>query len=78
MSHLVAKIGKYLVKDPYTLTLTLTSLSENATSENNTSDDWEAIIGICEEADTSEYAAREAVGALAKRMVHRNVNVKTK
>lgn len=51
-------------------------LVESATSENNTSENWEAIIGICEEADSSEYAAREAVGALSKRMLHRNVNVK--
>ncbi|KAI8926630.1 hypothetical protein BC831DRAFT_455489 [Entophlyctis helioformis] len=46
-----------------------------ATSETNTSDDWAAIINICERADMSDAMAREAVAILTRRILHKNVNV---
>jgi len=48
-----------------------------ATAETNTSEDWGVIIEVCERADSSESQAREAVSLLAKRISHRNVNVKS-
>ncbi|KAL2913431.1 ESCRT-0 subunit protein hse1 [Polyrhizophydium stewartii] len=55
--------------------MSLEALITEATSENNTSDDWGRIIEICERADASESAAREAVAALTRHVLHRNVNV---
>ncbi|KAJ3118650.1 ESCRT-0 subunit protein hse1 [Phlyctochytrium bullatum] len=46
-----------------------------ATAETNTSENWGLIIEICEKADSSESAAREAIQILSKRIAHRNVNV---
>ena len=47
----------------------------DATQETNTADNWSRIIEVCEGADSSETAAREVIGILAKRVQHRNVNV---
>ncbi|KAI9098144.1 hypothetical protein DFS34DRAFT_100471 [Phlyctochytrium arcticum] len=55
--------------------MSLEELITRATSETNTSEDWTLIIEICEKADRSEAAAREAVSILGKRLLHRNVNV---
>ena len=50
-------------------------LVDVATAETNTSEDWDRIIRICELADGHEAVARETVSYLAKRVVHKNVNV---
>ncbi|KAI8818972.1 uncharacterized protein EV422DRAFT_559143 [Fimicolochytrium jonesii] len=55
--------------------MSVDDLIVKATSERNTGEDWGLIISICEKADSSEPAAREAVQALVKRIQHRNVNV---
>ncbi|KAJ3415523.1 ESCRT-0 subunit protein hse1 [Chytridiales sp. JEL 0842] len=46
-----------------------------ATAETNTSDNWSLIIELCEQAGRTETTAREAIQALSRRVVHRNVNV---
>ncbi|KAJ3091437.1 ESCRT-0 subunit protein hse1 [Quaeritorhiza haematococci] len=53
----------------------LEQLIVKATSETNTSEDWGGIIEICEKADRSEGAAREAINVLSRRITHKNVNV---
>ncbi|TPX46200.1 hypothetical protein SeLEV6574_g03334 [Synchytrium endobioticum] len=54
---------------------TLEDLIVAATLETNTSENWSAIIQICERADRNEASARDAVAVLRKRVQHKNVNV---
>ncbi|TPX30563.1 hypothetical protein SmJEL517_g05902 [Synchytrium microbalum] len=46
-----------------------------ASSETNTSENWTAIIQICERADKTDTTARDAVSIITKRVQHKNVNV---
>ncbi|KAI8809354.1 hypothetical protein BJ742DRAFT_804827 [Cladochytrium replicatum] len=55
--------------------MSLEDLITKATSETNTSENWGAVIQICEKADKTEATAREAVQVLCRRLQHKNVNV---
>lgn len=48
---------------------------DSVTSETNTSEDWTAVIEVCERADESPANARTVVQTLSKRILHKNVNV---
>ncbi|KYK55160.1 Class E vacuolar protein-sorting machinery protein hse-1 [Drechmeria coniospora] len=46
-----------------------------ATDENLTSEDWGAIIEVCDKVSGDENGPKEAVQSLIKRLAHRNANV---
>ncbi|KAH7375310.1 class E vacuolar protein-sorting machinery protein HSE1 [Plectosphaerella cucumerina] len=46
-----------------------------ATDENLTSEDWGAIIELCDRASTDPNGPKEAVQSMIKRLAHRNANV---
>ncbi|KAM0265638.1 hypothetical protein ACHAQJ_000072 [Trichoderma viride] len=46
-----------------------------ATDENLTSEDWGAIIEVCDKVSGDQNGSKEAVQSLIKRLAHRNANV---
>lgn len=46
-----------------------------ATDENLTSEDWGAIIEVCDKVSGDANGPKEAVQSLMKRLAHRNANV---
>lgn len=46
-----------------------------ATDENLTSEDWGAIIEVCDKVSSDANGPKEAVQAMIKRLAHRNANV---
>ncbi|QRW02791.1 vacuolar protein-sorting machinery protein HSE1, Class E [Ceratobasidium sp. AG-Ba] len=47
-----------------------------ATDENQTSENWEILINLCDKvSDDGEQGARNVIAALLKRLTHRNANV---
>lgn len=46
-----------------------------ATDENLTSEDWGAIIEVCDKVAGDPNGAKEAVQSMIKRLAHRNANV---
>ncbi|KAI8899419.1 hypothetical protein BC833DRAFT_585848 [Globomyces pollinis-pini] len=53
----------------------LDTLIDTATSEVNTSEDWSAIIKICELVEANPSKCRDTVNILIKKLNHKNVNV---
>lgn len=46
-----------------------------ATDENLTSEDWGAIIEVCDKVSGDQNGPKEAVQSMIKRLAHRNANV---
>ncbi|KAL7792268.1 hypothetical protein V8C43DRAFT_282941 [Trichoderma afarasin] len=46
-----------------------------ATDENLTSEDWGAIIEVCDKVSSDQNGSKEAVQSMIKRLAHRNANV---
>lgn len=46
-----------------------------ATDENLTSEDWGAIMEVCDRVSNDTNGAKETVQAMIKRLAHRNANV---
>lgn len=46
-----------------------------ATDENLTSEDWGAIIEVCDKVTSDPNGPKEVVQSLIKRLAHRNANV---
>ena len=46
-----------------------------STDENLTSEDWGAIMEVCDRVSGDPNGAKEAVQSLIKRLAHRNANV---
>ncbi|KAK3381665.1 VHS domain-containing protein [Podospora didyma] len=46
-----------------------------ATDENLTSEDWGAIMEVCDRVSSDQSGAKEAVQSMIKRLAHRNANV---
>ncbi|KAF1809720.1 hypothetical protein P152DRAFT_146152 [Eremomyces bilateralis CBS 781.70] len=46
-----------------------------ATDENLTSENWELILNVCDKVEADDSGAKDAVGAMIKRLAHRNANV---
>ncbi|TQS32866.1 hypothetical protein Golomagni_06809, partial [Golovinomyces magnicellulatus] len=46
-----------------------------ATNENNTAEDWGAIMEVCDKVTGDQNGPKEAVQSLIKRLAHRNANV---
>ena len=57
------------------LTKRLCNLIDKATDENLTSEDWGAIIDICDRVSADPNGPKESVQSLIKRLAHRNANV---
>jgi len=53
----------------------LTPAVAKATDENLTSEDWGAIIEVCDKVSGDPNGAKEAVQSMIKRLAHRNANV---
>lgn len=50
-------------------------VAAKATDENLTSEDWGAIIEVCDKVSTEPNGPKEVVQSLIKRLAHRNANV---
>ena len=46
-----------------------------ATDENLTSEDWGAIMEVCDKVGSDPNGSKEVVQAIIKRLAHRNANV---
>ncbi|KDN43231.1 hypothetical protein RSAG8_06198, partial [Rhizoctonia solani AG-8 WAC10335] len=47
-----------------------------ATDENQTSENWEILLNLCDKvSEEGEQGARNVIAALLKRLTHRNANV---
>ena len=46
-----------------------------ATDENLTSEDWGAIIEVCDKVSNDPNGPKEAVQSIIRRLAHRNANV---
>ena len=55
--------------------LTSTIISVKATDENLTSEDWGAIIDLCDKVSSDPNGPNQAIQGLIKRLAHRNANV---
>ena len=55
--------------------LTPSSCTDKATDENLTSEDWGAIMEVCDRVATDDNGAKEAVNSMIKRLAHKNANV---
>jgi hypothetical protein len=53
----------------------LTPTEAKATDENLTSEDWGAIIEVCDKVSGDPNGSKEAVQSMIKRLAHRNANV---
>lgn len=53
----------------------LTPILAKATDENLTSEDWGAIIEVCDKVTSDSNGPNQAVQAMIKRLAHRNANV---
>ena len=51
------------------------SFTDKATDENQTSEDWGAIMEICDRVAGDANGPKESVASLIKRLAHRNANV---
>lgn len=51
------------------------SRTAKATDENLTSEDWAAIMEVCDRVSGDSNGSQSAVQALIKRLAHRNANV---
>lgn len=59
----------------FSLIRLLTPTTAKATDENLTSEDWGAIIEVCDKVSGDQNGAKEAVQSMIKRLAHRNANV---
>lgn len=59
-----------LPRDPFANIATAKATDENLTSEN-----WAYILDVCDKVGGSDAGPKEAVGAMIKRLAHRNANV---
>ena len=50
-------------------------LVERATSESNTTEDWDAIIEICDKINRDSSLAKQVINQIIKKLQHRNLNV---
>lgn len=57
------------------MALRLTRATAKATDENLTSEDWGAIIEVCDKVGSDANGPKEVVQSLIKRLAHRNANV---
>ena len=48
---------------------------DKATDENLTSEDWGAIMEVCDRVASDSNGSKEAVQSMIKRLAHRNANV---
>jgi hypothetical protein len=46
-----------------------------ATDENHTSEDWGAIIEVCDKVSGDQNGPKEVVQSMIRRLAHRNANV---
>lgn len=46
-----------------------------ATNENLTSEDWAAIMEVCDKVAGDQNGSKEAVQSMIRRLAHRNANV---
>ena len=67
-----ANIGKNSLTD---FSNSMENLVERCTSENNTSEDWDTIIEICDKVNRDGSLARDVVNLVIKKLGHRNLNV---
>lgn len=51
------------------------SSTDKATDENLTSEDWAAIMEVCDRVSSDPKGPKESVQSLIKRLAHRNANV---
>lgn len=51
------------------------TIAAKATDENLTSEDWGAIIEVCDKVSGDPNGSKEAVQSMIKRLAHRNANV---
>lgn len=49
--------------------------ADKATDENLTSEDWGAIMEVCDRVERDANGSKEAVQSMIKRLAHRNANV---
>lgn len=59
-------------QQPLTIFFVITA---KATDENLTSEDWAAIMEVCDRVSSDTNGSQQAVQALIKRLAHRNANV---
>ena len=57
------------------LKLILPPLIAKATDETLTTEDWGAILEVCDRVTTDPNGPKEVVSSLIKRLAHRNANV---
>lgn len=57
------------------LQLTAITRLAKATDENLTSEDWGAIMEVCDRVSSDPNGPKEVVQSLIKRLAHRNANV---
>jgi signal transducing adaptor molecule len=63
-------------KSPCDTTLAPTNvIAAKATDENSTSEDWGAILEVCDKVTTDPNGPKEVVQSMIKRLAHRNANV---
>lgn len=55
--------------------ITRCSRAGKATDENSTSEDWGAIIEVCDKVTGDASGPKEAAQSMIKRLAHRNANV---
>lgn len=55
--------------------LLTTIRTAKATDENLTSEDWGAIIELCDRVGSDQNGPKEVVQSMIKRLAHRNANV---
>lgn len=60
---------------PLSFARLLTPAVAKATDENLTSEDWGAIIEVCDKVSGDQNGSKEAVQSMIKRLAHRNANV---
>lgn len=60
---------------PAKIKLLITRSTVKATNENLTSEDWAAIMEVCDKVGGDQNGAKEAVQSLIRRLAHRNANV---
>ena len=51
------------------------ALVERCTSENNTQEDWDTVIEICDKVNRDSSLGRQVVNLIIKKLSHRNLNV---